>query len=192
MVTCHQHTDNRKSLGMTGRAAELRTARLRLRRVEPGDLDAIHAIMADPETMRFWSSPPHSSREETAKWLGSMIEADRSGASDEFVLELDGKAIGKLGVWRWPEIGFFLRRDHWGQGLASEALAGFIAYATACGADCLTADVDPHNGSCLKMLRNAGFIETGRAEATYMVGDRVCDSIYLRLDLPGRSLSELP
>lgn len=47
----------------------------------------------------------------------------------------------------------------------------------------LLADVDPHNGACLTVLTKAGFREYQRASATYIVGDRVCDSVYLRLNL---------
>jgi RimJ/RimL family protein N-acetyltransferase len=168
---------------VTERATHLRTPRLLLRRAQRGDLDAIHAIMSDTETMRYWSSLPHSRREESEQWFEGMLAADAAGESDEFILEHDGALIGKLGAWRLPEIGFFVRRDHWGQGFASEALEAFIAYARSRKVEYLTADVDPLNAACLVLLQRAGFCETGRASATFVVGDRICDSIYLRRDL---------
>ncbi|WP_283937978.1 GNAT family N-acetyltransferase [Sphingomonas caseinilyticus] len=154
-----------------------------MRRVRSADIDAIHAIMSDAETMRFWSSPPHSTLAETEKWLASMIEADRAGESDEFILEHQGRVIGKLGAWRHPEIGFFLDRDYWGRGLASEALLQFINYARDLGLNCLTADVDPRNTACLHLLAKCGFHETGRQSATYVVDGQACDSVYLKVDL---------
>ncbi len=165
------------------RLTELRTDRLRMRRVQPGDLDAIHAIMSDAETMQFWSTPPHSTRAETEKWFASMMEADRAGESDEFILEHQGRVIGKLGAWRLPEIGFFLNRDFWGQGLAREALLQFTSYARDLGLNCLTADVDPRNTACLRLLAKCGFHETGRQSATYVVDGQNCDSVYLKVDL---------
>ncbi len=167
---------------MSKRPTELKTSRLLLRRARPDDLDAIHAIMADVETMRYWSTPPHTSREETGRWLEAMLSADPAG-NDEFVLEHEGVVIGKLGAWRLPEIGFFLRRDHWGQGFASEALDGFVRYMASQGVGHLTADVDPLNRACLDLLTKAGFRETGRASGTFRLGERLCDSVYLRLDL---------
>jgi len=164
------------------RATELITPRLRLRRARADDLEAIHAIMADAETMRYWSTPPHASLEETQLWLDGML-FDDPAQGDEFVLEHEGVMIGKLGAWRLPEIGFFLRRDHWGRGFASEALEGFVSYIAARGATYLTADVDPLNKASLMLLTRAGFRETGRAAGTYDVGGRPCDSVYLRLDL---------
>ena len=161
----------------------LRTERLVLRRAVADDLEALHAIMADAETMRFWSTPPHADRESTRLWLESMIAAP-DGTSDDFIIELDGAAIGKLGAWRMPEIGFLLSRRHWGKGYAAEALSAFVAHAFAGGADHLIADVDPRNAACLSLLGRAGFRETHRATRTWKVGETWCDSVYLRLDRP--------
>jgi len=158
------------------------TPRLLLRRARPADLAAIHRIMSDAETMRFWSTPPHATLDQSRAWLDKMLAADPAD-SDEFILEQDGRLIGKLGAWRLPEIGFFLDRDHWGQGFAAEALDAFIHYAAARKFPYLTADVDPLNTASLALLTRAGFRETGREAATYRVCDRVCDSVYLRLDL---------
>ena len=104
--------------------------------------------------------------------------------SDDFIIALDGVAIGKLGAWRMPEIGVLLSRRHWGRGYAAEALAAFVAYAFAGRTDHLVADVDPRNAACLALLGRAGFRETHRAARTWKVGDAWCDSVYLRLDRP--------
>lgn len=167
---------------MTARTTTLETPRLLLRRARPDDLAAIHRIMSDAETMRFWSTPPHATLDQSRAWLDKMLAADPAD-SDEFIVEQAGRLIGKLGAWRLPEIGFFLDRDHWGQGFAAEALDAFVHYAVARNFPCLTADVDPLNTASLALLARAGFRETGRKAATYRVGDRVCDSVYLRLDL---------
>lgn len=167
---------------MSVASVELRTARLLLRRVRADDLDALHRIMADDQVMQYWSTPPHASLDDTRRWLEPMLSA-APGESDEFVLEHAGEVIGKLGAWRLPEIGFYLRRDRWGQGLAREALDAFVRHAASKRIPHLTADVDPLNEACLKLLSGAGFRETGRASATYVVGGRVCDSVYLQLDL---------
>lgn len=161
----------------------LRTDRLALRRAVAEDLDAVHEMMADAETMRFWSTPPHPDRETTRLWLDSMITAPPE-TSDDFIITLDGMAIGKLGAWRMPEIGVMLSRRHWGRGYAAEALAAFVAHAFGGRTDHLIADVDPRNAACLALLTGAGFRETHRASRTWKVGETWCDSVYLRLDRP--------
>lgn len=161
---------------------EIRTDRLLLRRARMDDAEAMHRIMSDPLAMRYWSTPPHAELSDTERWMASMVEADPA-ASDDFIVTLDGRLIGKLGAWKLPEIGFLIDPAHWDKGYAREALAAFIARRRGLGSTELTADVDPRNGASLALLQGAGFEETGRASGTWQVGEELCDSVYLRLDL---------
>jgi RimJ/RimL family protein N-acetyltransferase len=163
---------------------EIRTDRLVLRKARESDLAPLHAILSDPETMRYWSTPPHADVETTRRWLAQMIDLP-AATGDDYIIERDGRVIGKLGLWQATEIGFLLSRDRWGQGYAREALLAFAAHAFKDRTDHLTADVDPRNAACLALLRRAGFRETGRATRTWKVGDQWCDSVYLRLDREG-------
>jgi RimJ/RimL family protein N-acetyltransferase len=111
-----------------------------------------------------------------------MIEI-RLPEGEDFIVEHDGRLIGKAGLWRFPEIGFIFHPDHWGQGFAGEALGFVIARAfDAHGLPKVKADVDPRNQGSLKLLRRLGFRETGRKERTWLVGEEWCDSVYLELD----------
>lgn len=161
---------------------EIRTDRLLLRRARRDDLEPLHRVMSDGEAMRYWSSPPHASLSETEEWLASMIAVDPA-LSDDFIVTLDGITIGKLGAWKLPEIGFLIDRAQWGQGLASEAMAAFIARRRTLGSKELSADVDPRNKASLRLLERHGFVETHRAARTWQVGGEWCDSIYLKLAL---------
>ena len=161
---------------------EIRTPRLLLRRARPEDAAAMHRIMSDPQAMRYWSTPPHSSMAETERWMASMVEID-AAIGDDFIVTQNGRLVGKLGAWRLPEIGFLIGRDHWGQGIAMEAVTAFIARRRGLGSSELTADVDPRNSASLRLLERAGFRETHRAKGTWQVGDELCDSVYLRLDI---------
>ena len=161
---------------------EIRTRRLVLRRFTMADTPAMHRIMADPLAMRFWSTLPHASLDQTEQWVRSEVEAPRD-ESDDFVVTLGGALIGKLGCWRLPEVGFLLDPAAWGQGYASEALTAFIARRRALGSTELTADVDPENDSSLRLLTRCGFTETHRKAGTWHVGGEWLDSIYLRLIL---------
>lgn len=160
---------------------ELLTARLKLRRAAPDDLEAFHAILSDPVAMRFWSSLPHPDLERTKAWLDSMI-ADGPPLGEDFVIEHEGRVIGKAGCWRLPEIGYILHPAYWGRGFAAEACGAAIAHIFATyDLDAITADVDPRNQASLRLLARLGFVETGRATATYDVGGEISDSVYLAL-----------
>lgn len=159
---------------------EIRTDRLLLRRACADDIEAMHRIMSDAQAMRYWSTPPHAGIDDTARWIASMVDADPS-SSDDFIVTLDGRLIGKLGAWKLPEVGFLIDRAQWGRGYASEALAAFVKRRRHLGSSELTADVDPRNLGSIRLLAGHGFVETGRAAGTWQVGDELCDSVYFRL-----------
>lgn len=164
----------------------IRTARLLLRPAEWRDLDAFHAILSDPRAMRFWSTLPHGTLEQSRDWLRAMIEVQPTEGED-WVIDLDGRAIGKAGLWRFPEIGFILHPDQWDRGYAREALEPVIARAfTVHQLPSIFADVDPRNSASIKLLAGLGFVETGRAQRTLKLGDEWCDSLYLQLYAPTR------
>lgn len=106
----------------------LQTTRLLLREFTKLDADAIALVLSDPETMRYYPAP--YDRPGVEQW----IERNRQRYQDDGVslwameLTLTKEVIGDCGVIvqevegeRLYEIGYHLRRDFWGQGLATEA-----------------------------------------------------------------------
>lgn len=161
---------------------EIRTARLLLRRARMDDLQPMHRILSNPDAMRFWSTLPHEQIAQTEEWLFSMIDAS-AAESDDFIVELNGAVIGKLGAWRLPEIGYLLDPAAWGQGYAYEALQAFVAHRRQAGSTELTADTDPRNLASRRLLQKCGFQETGHAARTWFIGGEWHDSVYYRLEL---------
>lgn len=160
------------------------TERLVLRRARPDDLEAIHEVLSNPVAMRYWSSLPHESLEQTRDWLGSMIEYE-PGVREDFIVEHDGRAIGKAGCYRLPEIGYILHPDYWGQGFATEALTAVVAHIFAHHpVDGLRADIDPRNLASIRLLERLGFTESHRATRTWKIGEEWCDSVYYTLKRP--------
>ncbi|WP_395650469.1 GNAT family N-acetyltransferase [Brevundimonas sp.] len=158
------------------------TERLVLRHAEPGDLDDLHAILSNPVAMRWWSTLPHRSLDQTRAWLNDMIAGNAEG-SDDYVIERDGVAIGKVGFYRLPDVGYILHPDHWGQGLAREAVGAAVDHVFAHRpVDRLTADVDPENAASIRLLKKLGFVGTGSAERTWNIGGAWKDSLYFGLD----------
>ena len=159
----------------------LKTQRLLLRAARPDDAEALHEIFKSAEAMRYWSSLPHSDLAETREWLKGMLSIpDQQG--EDFVIERDGSVIGKAGLYRFPEIGFILAPQHWGQGFAREALIAVIdrAFAIHMLSE-IVADVDPRNSGSLGLLASLGFQRTGYRTATFKLGDEWCDSVDLAL-----------
>ncbi|MDZ4362675.1 GNAT family N-acetyltransferase [Brevundimonas sp.] len=159
------------------------TDRLVLRRAVIGDLKDMHGVLSDARATRYWSTPPHDTIEQTQVWLDGMI-ASPPEVSEDFVVTLDGRVVGKAGFYRLPEIGYILHPDVWGHGIGYEACRAVIDHVFAIRAtiDHLIADVDPENLQSINLLTRLGFRRTGRRARTIQVGGVWCDSVYFRLD----------
>ena len=99
-----------------------------LREFVPGDVDALAAIISDPETMRYYPAPcDHSAVVEWIERNRRRYETDGFGLW-AMVLKSSSQMIGDAGLTRQTvegvdeiEIGYHVRRDLWGQGLGTEA-----------------------------------------------------------------------
>lgn len=109
-------------------ATILETDRIILREFAVSDLTALELVLCDPETMKYYPTPFDLAG--TEQW----IERNRRRYSDDgvglwaMVLKTSREMIGDCGITRQQvegeylyEIGYHLRRDYWGQGLATEA-----------------------------------------------------------------------
>lgn len=165
----------------------LTTPRLRLRPFREADAEDLHQILGDPVTMQYWSDH-YETLEDTAAFVRAVAHADPATTCD-FVIEYEGRAIGKAGMWKLPEIGFFLHPVLQGKGIMREALTAIIPHLFATyGMDALTADVDPRNDASIGLLTSLGFRETHRAERTIQLRGEWCDSVYFALDCKDWSL----
>lgn len=161
---------------------EVRTARLILRHARLEDVEPLHAVFSDPVAMRWWSSLPHETLDQTRAWVEGMMAGNAAGAPD-FVVEWNGRAIGKAGFWKLPDVGYILHPDAWGQGLAAEAVGAVIDHVFAERlTEIVTADVDPQNMASIRLLERLGFTRTGFSERTWNIGGEWKDSLYYALD----------
>lgn len=162
----------------------LTTDRLTLRPFHIGDIEPLHVFFSDPDATRYWSDT-HTSLEQTRAFVEATIAADPSNSCD-FVIEWDGVAVGKAGMWQQPEIGFFVLPAYQRKGIAREALTAIIPHLfSTYGVPELTADVDPANQASINLLQSLGFHETHRAKRTMQIRGEWCDSVYFAIQPPG-------
>ncbi|MGC2112449.1 MAG: GNAT family N-acetyltransferase [Candidatus Korobacteraceae bacterium] len=117
-------------------AAHIETQRLLLRQLTRDDVDAIFAILGDPIAMQYY--PRTFEREDAVEWIERnrrRYESDGYGLL-AIVLKSSGEVIGDCGLsWQMAdeepmlELGYHLRRDHWGHGYATEAAQACMDYS---------------------------------------------------------------
>ena len=161
----------------------IQTKRLLLRRLDAGDVAALHVIMSDADAMAFWSTLPHATFAQTEEWLADAIASVDAGESDDYAVVHDGVLVGKAGLWKGNELGMLFAPSVWGTGIAREAVEAVLARARSRGVKSIMADVDPRNVRAVTFLTRLGFMTTGEAKRTYKIGDLWTDSVYLELPL---------
>ena len=162
----------------------IQTDRLLLRAPLQRDLTAMHRVYADPQAMRYWSTPPHESLSQTEDLLRRRI-AGWQDSPRMFQITVDHTYIGHVGNFRQNEIGYMLSPRYWRQGILTEALEAIIPFLwQTTPHQELFADVDPDNAASCALLRKFNFCESQRVEKTYCINGVWSDSIYFTLQRP--------
>lgn len=113
----------------------LHTERLVMREFGESDLDAVAAISADPEVMR-WLGSETLDRAEAWRRMAYAVGHWQLRGFGQWALERrdTGELVGQAGLYRpegWPgtEVGWTLGRAHWGSGFATEAARAALDWA---------------------------------------------------------------
>jgi RimJ/RimL family protein N-acetyltransferase len=142
----------------------LQTPRLKLREFIAHDVDALALILSDPETMRYYPAP--YDRAGVERWIERNRERYGEDGVGLWAMELISAEglIGDCGIVVQQvdgegmyEIGYHLRRDFWGRGLATEAAAACRDWAFAhLKAERLISLIRPENVASRRVAERVG------------------------------------
>ena len=115
----------------------LETERLVLRKAEMRDAPSIFAFASDSDVTRYLRWGPHKDLNQTVDYLEGMLAESVAGRDGSWVLSLKQTqtVIGQIHLMeidvvdRKAQVGFVLAKEHWNQGLATEALREVLRYA---------------------------------------------------------------
>lgn len=127
--------------------------RVALRTVETPDIDEFYEHQREPEGVAMAVFPSRDRAAHDAHW--QKILADPTCITRTIVV--DGAIAGNLGSWRTPEgraVGYWLGRAFWGRGIATLALALFVAEVRERP---LIAHVARANVGSIRVLEKCGF-----------------------------------
>ncbi len=142
----------------------LETKRLALRELEETDLDALSAIYADAEVMKYIGKGIISSREQTKRSIELCRQfQEKNGFSAWAVIDrLRDKLIGTCGFAKLPddqgiEIAYLLAKDSWGKGIASEISIAVLDYGfEVLKLEKIIALVYPQNAASIRVIEKMG------------------------------------
>jgi RimJ/RimL family protein N-acetyltransferase len=169
---------------------EIADRRLSLRWMTTADVDALYDIFSHPQVMRYWSTPPLETREQAH----TLLEEIQAGFRHQLLLKWgialrsSNQVIGTATLFnldwsnRRAEIGYALRRSHWGNGYMQEALTALLNHAfNVWSFRRIEADVDPRNEPSIKTLERLGFQREGFLRERWEVAGEIQDAFYYGL-----------
>lgn len=141
-----------------------RSERLFLRPAFPEDWAAIKACLgADQGIVRHLAHAPWPYGEDAARAFAAMTQDARL---PHFLVTLPGTGvIGSAGLGEHEgeaELGYWIAREHWGQGYATEAARAVLRIARTLGHRRIMAGHFTDNPASGRVLAKLGFVPTGR------------------------------
>jgi 8-oxo-dGTP diphosphatase len=170
------------------------SARLTIRLPRQSDATKLTELLNDPSVVTFLASVPFPYQQEDAvAFIDSANGAGDLPIGDAFVIEGRGEnvVIGCIGVRPEDlpdgptagEIGYWLGRDSWGLGYATEAVETLLPYCfDALALDRVTASVDTENSASRRVLEKVGFRATGMVDVWYPARESARKSILMVLE----------
>jgi RimJ/RimL family protein N-acetyltransferase len=153
-----------------------------LREVRDTDLDVLFSHWTDPEANRVAAFAPAdpSDREAFDERWRRIRESDDSTA---LVIEVDGKVVGSISSWTNEgerEVTYWIGREHWGRGIATRALAEFLADVERTRP--IQASTADDNVGSQRVLEKCGFHRVGVRRAFATSRGEELDEVFFRLD----------
>jgi RimJ/RimL family protein N-acetyltransferase len=145
----------------------LRTERLALRRPRATDAEAVFAYASDPDVTLHMDWARHTDIAQSRAFLDYCDEGWRTGSEATWAITLAGadRMIGAVGIRprrHKADFGYVLAREHWGQGIATEASLAVIAAAFAlAGMSRVWATCSVGNERSARVLEKAGLEREG-------------------------------
>ena len=129
-----------------------------LREVVEGDLPILYEHECDPEAAAMAAFPSRDRAAFMAHWAKTL--ADDSALTMAIVA--GGEVAGNIGCWEADGkrfVGYWIGREFWGRGLATQALAELLDLVEARP---LYAHVVKSNVASIRVLEKNGFVEVER------------------------------
>jgi RimJ/RimL family protein N-acetyltransferase len=134
---------------------------VRLRSVEDRDIDVFFDHQADPQAVEMAAFPARDRDQFSAHW--ARVRADDANVVRTIVA--DGQVAGNIGSWQdhgQQLLGYWIGREWWGRGVATQALALLVDEVSVRP---LHAHVVVHNVGSIRVLEKCGFRRDQAPEA---------------------------
>jgi RimJ/RimL family protein N-acetyltransferase len=153
----------------------IETRRLVLRALGAADIEPIATLANDIDIARMTTRMPHPYGRADAEAFVARAQTIDPAREAVFVIEREGDGmVGMLGLHPHgalgPEIGYWVGRPFWGQGIASEAASAAMTWAGRdWGRRVASAGYFADNPASGRVLERAGFLHTGEVQHRHSI-----------------------
>ncbi len=168
------------------------TKRLVLRPFEMGDAQALFSLLRDREVNRFLPWFPLNTLEEAKQYLCDRLVgrvSPASGFSYAVCLKPEDAPIGYVNVSgeESRDLGYALVKEHWGQGIVTEACRAVIEKMKAEGLPFLTATHDVQNPASGRVMQKLGMTYQYSYEELWQPKNKLVTFRMYQLNLDGQT-----
>ncbi|MFI5201208.1 MAG: GNAT family N-acetyltransferase [Candidatus Kapaibacterium sp.] len=144
----------------------IETLRLQLREYTREDVPALHGILSDSKTMKFWPRP--FTEADTKSWLERAILSYSTNGFGRWAVLLreTGEQIGDAGLMRTevngkPEVdlGYIIHFDYWRRGFGLEAARRALEFGIEAGCERIVANMAHDHIASQRVAERLGMIK---------------------------------
>jgi 8-oxo-dGTP diphosphatase len=165
-------------MAATGADPTIATERLLLRPLTPADAPDVTRLVNDYSVAGNLARVPFPYRDGLAlEWIAATHAQIAAGDAYHLAVTRGGALVGCVGLTlkrgALPELGYWVGRRFWGQGIAREAAAGLMAWAErTLGLTRFEASALNDNLASQAVLKRIGFVESGKAMQPFLSRNR--------------------
>jgi len=153
------------------------TGDVTLRDISESDIPIFYEQQLDPDAVAMAAFPSRDWVAYRKHW--TKVLANESNIKQTIIF--DGEVAGNIGVFGPPnerEVGYWIGKQYWGKGVATQALKAMLTHVPERP---LFAHVVKHNVASIRVLEKCGFQIVGE-QCGVDVGGIVADEFTLKLD----------
>ena len=167
------------------------TDRLYIRDFKPDDFDEFHKLVQNSDIYKYMPWGPNS-EEDTKNFIQMSIEQGSKEPRKSFdvpiILKETHLIVGCIGIrvssslHKKADIGYWIKRDLWGQGFAKEAALGLLSFGfQKLKMNKIYATADPNNPASIRVLEKIGMVKEGYLKEDMYIQGKYRDSVLMAI-----------
>lgn len=147
---------------------QLRTARLTLRGITEGDQQNMIVLLTHPQVGKTYMVPRFTHEDEAVALFQRLKGISHDETRFFYGIEFENRLVGMIHTvdisGAAVELGYAIHPDHWGKGIATEALGAAMEALFRAGFETVMAGAFEHNAASIRCMEKCGMTRLNKEE----------------------------